>query len=319
MWDFKLLKATQTLEKTMAYMIYRLAMYFVLSLVLIFAILAGTGSGLILDSLFSLSGFFVGVGGIAGFAIFAILFYWFRGSWFFSIRAPHVALLNESLRDAITEQGWSQVAHARSLVRERFSTAAELLVLDKRIKATLACLFRRDSAIAQRLSALDNTIFSKLLSRIAETPATYIHEIIIGYCLHDSSRSASAAAISGLTLFAQNFRRLFHNAISLLAIKYLVTLVIFFLMLSPVRWVDQIIPVEFGYWTFVFAALLTWPVKSALFDPIVVAAMMHVFASVTSGQRIESDWETVLVDHSPEFAGLKKQAEFLETASTKSG
>jgi hypothetical protein len=319
MWDFKLLKATQTLEKTMAYMIYRLGMYLVLSLVLIFGILAGTGFGLILDSMFSKSDFFVGVGGIAGFVVFAFIFYWFRGSWLFSMRAPHVALLNEALGEATTPQGWSQVAHGRRRVSERFSTADELLVLDKRIKATLAYLFRRSTAIGQKLSGLGDSTSSRLLARIAEIPAAFSDEIILGYCLNDSSRSASAAAITGLTLFAQNFRRLFRNAIALLTFKYLITFIIFLLMLSPVGWVDQIIPVEFGYWRYVFAALMTWPLKSALFDPIVVAAMMQVFADVTAGQHIEPNWVADLAEHSPEFAGLKNQAEYLEAVAAKSG
>ena len=50
-WDFKLLNATQTLEKTMAYVMYRLVMYLILSLFLVIAMLLGSGTGLMMGSM----------------------------------------------------------------------------------------------------------------------------------------------------------------------------------------------------------------------------------------------------------------------------
>ncbi len=308
MWDFKLLNATQTLEKTMAYVIYRLAMYLVLSLTLIFGILAGTGTGLILDSLFTTSGLFVGGGGFVGFAVFAFVLHWFRANWFYSIKAPHIALLNESG----VHQGWSRVAQARSLVGERFPTAAELYTLDTRIQAVLAYLFKQNTGAGKRLAKLDDTIFSRLITRISEIPATYVHETIIAECLKDASHSASGVATGALVLYAQNFERLFKNSGILLGLKGIAWFVIFMLMLTPVGWIDEIIPVEFGIWSYVLALLLTWPIKSALFDPIVLAAMMSVFSDLTQGQSIDPAWKVNLNEHSPEFASIQKQAEFLD-------
>ncbi|MGH8499260.1 MAG: hypothetical protein ACRERV_10705, partial [Methylococcales bacterium] len=290
MWDFKLLNATQTLEKTMAYVIYRLAMYLVLSLTLIFGILAGTGTGLILDSLFTTSGLFVGAGGFIGFAIFAFVLYWFRANWFYSIKAPHIALLNEPG----IHQGWVRVVHARSLVRERFPTAAELYILDKRIQVVLAYLFRQNTEVGQRLSKLGDTIFSRLITRVSEIPATSVHETIIAECLKNASLSASGVATGALALYAQNFKPLFKNAGILLGLNVIASLGVVLLMLTPIGWIDEIIPVEFGIWTYVFALLLTWPIKSALFDPIVLAAMMSVFADLTRGQNIDPEWEVNL-------------------------
>ncbi|MCI0666655.1 MAG: hypothetical protein L0Y43_01210 [Methylococcaceae bacterium] len=299
----------------MAYMIYRLAMYLVLSLVLVFAILAGTGTGLILDSFATNSSFFSGIGGIAGFAIFGFVFYWFRDTWLYSMKAPHVALLNEAIEERIVQQGRAQVAHAQNRVSERFSSAANLYTLDKRTKAVLAHLFRRCNAIGQRLSGLGDTIFSRLIARIAETSASYVHETILAECLKDTTRSASSVATAALVLYAQNFDRLFKNALALLALKYFAATVIYLLMLAPVGWIDEIIPVELGGWAYVLALLLTWPIKSALFDPIALAAMLGVFQDLTRGQSPDSDWEVRLASESPEFASIKKQAEFLEATS----
>lgn len=315
MWDFKLLNSIQTFEKTMSFMIYRLAMYCVLSLVLLFGILAGTGSGLILDSLFTTSNFFVGFGGFTGFAVVAVVLYWFRSNWFFSIKAPHIALLDES----IGPQDRARVAYARSRVSERFSTAAELHKLDKRIRAVLAYLFRQCTGVGQRLAKLDDTIFARLISRIAAIPATYDHETILAECLKESASSASGVATRALALYAQNFNRLFKNAGILLGMNVIASLVIFMLMLTPVGWIDEIIPVEFGYWRYVFALLLTWPIKSALFDPIVLAAMLGVYADLTRGQNFEPDRDVDLSKNSPEYASLKKQAEFLDGVSKKAG
>ncbi|MGH8548969.1 MAG: hypothetical protein ACRERU_10290 [Methylococcales bacterium] len=314
MWDFKLLKATQTLEKTMAYMIYRLAMYLLLSLALVFGILAGIGTGLILDS-FTSSGVFSGIGGTAGLAMTILILYWFRGTWFYFIKAPHIVLLNEAIGEAFVQQGLAQVAHARSRVGERFCSSTHLYTLDNRIKAVLTYLFRRCTGAGKWLVRLEDTLFSRLIGRVLEVPITYVHEVIIAECLKDLTRSASAVATTALALYAQNFDRLFKNASVLLALKYLAALVIFILMLAPIGWIDEIIPVEFGNWTYVFALLFTWPIKSALFDPIALAALMGVFADLVRGQSIAPDWEAKLASDSPEFASIKRQAEFLDRSS----
>ena len=317
MWDFKLLKATQTIEKTMAFMIYRLAMYFVLSLVLVFGILAGTGSGLILDSLFSSPGFFVRIGGFAGFAVFGLVLYWFRSSWFFSMKAPHLVLLNDSIENAFVQQGWAQVRHARSRVSERFTSATELSALDKRIRAVLACLHKQSTGVGQWLSGLKNTNYSRVLARIAEIPATRMDEMIIADCLRNLKHSHSAAAIAALALFAPHFGRLFKNAWILLMLKYTVAFGIFLLMLSPVGWIDEIIPVEFGNWTYVFALLLTWPIKSALLDPIAFAAILGVFLELTQGQTPDPDLESQLARDCPDFASIRNMAEFLDKTASR--
>ena len=91
MWDFKFLSATQTLEKTMAYVMYRLVMYLVLSLFLVMAMLLGSGTGLMMGSmaagadpttLATQGGGGGEVSGVIGFAVFAFLLYLFRGTWF---------------------------------------------------------------------------------------------------------------------------------------------------------------------------------------------------------------------------------------------
>lgn len=315
MWDFKLLDATRAVEKTMAYMIYRLAMYLVLSLILVFAILAGAGTGLILDSLFRTSGFFGGIGGVVGFVVFAFILYWFRGNWFYSMKAPHLVLLNESMNEAVVQHGWAQVGHARSQVRERFSTAAELHTLDKRVKAVLADLFGHCTGLGKRVSGYGDTPFSRSIGRIMEAPAMYTHEVIIAHCLKDGTCSASAAAVRALVLYAQNFNRLFKNALALLVLKYSGAFCIFLLMLAPVGWIDEFLPVDFGNWIYVFALLLTWPLKSALFDPIVLVAMVGVFADSASEQNAKMDWESKLVAQSAAFAKIKKQAEFVDGSS----
>jgi hypothetical protein len=298
----------------MAYMIYRLAMYLLLSLTLVFGILAGTGTGLMMDS-FTTSSFFSGVGGVAGLAIPVFILYWFRGAWFFSMKAPHIVLLNEALGEAFVQQGLAQIAHARSRVGERFSSATHLFTLDKRIKAVLTFLFRECTGVGQQLSRFEENAFFKWIGRIAEIPLTDVHEVIIAECLKDLTRSASAVATTALSLYAENFSRLCKNAFVLLALKYFAALVIFWVMLAPIGWLDEIIPVEFGKWTYVFALLFTWPIKSALFDPIVLAALIGVYADLTRGQTVAPEWEAKLANDSPEFASLKKQAEFLDRTS----
>ncbi|MGH8552982.1 MAG: hypothetical protein ACRERS_06770, partial [Methylococcales bacterium] len=291
-----------------SYVIYRLAMYVLLSLALIFGIVAGTGTGLFLDSMFATPGMFVRIGGFAGFTIVAVVLYGFRANWLFSIKAPHVALLNESG----IQPGWARVVEARKLVRKRFSTSAELHTLDKRIQAVLAFLFKQNTGLGQRIAKLDTTMFSRLVSVIAEIPATYVHEIILSECLKDATRSASGAAVGALSLYAQNFQRLFNNQSILFSLKGVAWLVIFVLMLTPVGWVDEIIPAEFGIWSYVFALLLSWPIKSSLFDPIGVAAMLGVFSDLTRAQTIDPQWERKLTEQSAQFASLKKRAEFLD-------
>ena len=320
MWDFKLLNATQTLEKTMAYVMYRLVMYLVLSLFLVIAMLLGSGTGLMMGSmaagaepitLATQGGGEGEVSGVIGFAVFALLLYLFRGTWFHAIKVPHIVLLQKSE----TLAGWVQIGYAKSRAKERFPNAGELSTLDTRIRGSLAYLGGQTTGFGRWFSRLGDGTAARVVTGISAGLMTLTHEVIVARCLKDASRSASAVAAESLVYYGQNFEKLFRNSLVLLVVKYAVALALFVLILAPVGWLDEALPVNFGNWTYVFALLLTWPIKSAVIDPIGLVAMINLYSDLTEGQSPDAQWEEKLGTECDDFSRIKKQAEYADKKS----
>ncbi len=308
MFEFKLLQATQIVEKTMAYTIYRLSLYLALSLGFVFATILGTGTQLMVGS-FSRTPDSVGaVGGIVGFMLFGIVLYLFRGHWLYAVKAPHIVLLNDSMDESIVQQGWGQVRNAKQRVRNQYPNAAVMHRLNESIKDVLTDLFDSQTNIGKALPDFGDLPFSKLLNRVCSLPVTYTSEVIFASCFKKSSDLGASTVASSLLLYAQNFSALWRSAWVLFILNNVGWLCIFLLVQTPIAWLAEFLPVTLGGWETIFSLVLAWPIKAALFEPIGICAMMALFNQLTHNQTVDSAWEEKLAGLSDSFQTIQKKA-----------
>jgi len=98
------------------------------------------------------------------------------------------------------------------------------------------------------------------------------------------------------------------NAIWLSVIMWLVSIVVFIVMIAPAGALLYFMPGQMGGWSFVLAIVFAWALKAALLEPFAIAALMQVYFRTIEGQVPNPDWDRRLADASAKFRKLKERA-----------
>lgn len=310
MWDFNIGSALGMMVRTTPFIVLRMAVYFGISLGYILA--TGTGAGV---------GYGVGGfgdddfqassavwGGFAGFGIFGAIMYWAREYILYIVKAGHIAVLVELIDGKPMPEGKSQITHATQAVQQRFSQASVLFAIDRLIKGVIGAITGLVRGILSILPIPGASQVSGILHAFLRVAVGFIDEVILAYAIRTGSTNPWSSAMEALILYGQNYKVMLKNAAWLAAIVYLLSFLIFLVMLAPAALVVYLMP---GAWTaggFVFALLLAWSVKAALLEPFALTCLMQVYFKTIEGQQPDPEWEARLEQMSAKFRTLKAQA-----------
>lgn len=296
------------MEKTLAFTFIRLVLYLALSLAFLIATLMGIGFGLIgggaVDTLSSHDS----SGGIVGFVLCGVAIYYTRSLWFYFVKVRHIALLVDAVAEKMIPEGSAQIDYARQRVAKRYASARELFSLHQLIKRIRIYLMSTCTPMGDQLLAIPTQLVTKFVGAVVAAPLTFLDEIVIAYSFKDDSKGPWSAAGDGVVFFAQNFRLMWRNAWIMFVIMYAGLFGVYLLMLVPVGWVEEIIPVPIGNWRYVFALVFAWSVKAALFEPIVLAGLIALFFENSKGKHPNPDWVERLRNSSTEYNEIENKA-----------
>jgi hypothetical protein len=137
---------------------------------------------------------------------------------------------------------------------------------------------------------------------------TYVDEIILGYNIKTESRNPWETAQRGIVLYAQNGRTILKNAVWLSIFMWIISILVFLLMLAPAAGLLYYYPGQMGGWAFVIAIVFAWAFKAALLEPFAIAALMTVYFKVIEGQEPDPVWMGRLSEASNKFRELGTKA-----------
>jgi hypothetical protein len=310
MWDFSIGQAIGLMARTAPFVLFRVIVYFGVAMALI--LITGTGAGV---------GYGVGTfgdeefraqstawGAMGGFGLTVGVIFFFRDYLLYLVKAGHIAVMVELMQGRDIPGGQGQIAYARSVVTERFGTASALFGLDQLIKGVVG-------AITGLVEGLLSILPIPGLDRVMGIVRSYlklavglVDEVILGHLIATRSANPWKGAQEALVLYGQNARPMMVNAAWLTAIVWVVSFVVFLVMLAPAAAVMWLIPGEFTAGTFVFAVVFAWAVKAALIEPFAIACMMQAFFKVTAGQTPNPEWEARLARGSDKFKEMGTRA-----------
>jgi hypothetical protein len=98
------------------------------------------------------------------------------------------------------------------------------------------------------------------------------------------------------------------NAVWLTIIMWILTIVIFTLMLGPAFALVYFIPGNSTAFGFGIAILLAWSTKAAILEPFAIAALMQAYFKAIEGQVPDPQWDARLTQASDRFIELKDKA-----------
>jgi hypothetical protein len=310
MWDFSLGTATSIMVRTAPFLLFRIIVYFAITLGLILATGTGAGVGWGIGN-FGDEEFRAGAtvwGAFGGFGIAGAVLFFLRDYLLYVVKAGHLALMVEALEGRPIPQGRAQIDHAATVVKARFGQASALFALDQVIKGVI-------TAITGLVQGLMSILPIPGLDRIMAVVRAYlrvavglIDEVILAHAIRTNSDNAWGSAREALVLYGQNARPMLVNAAWLTLILYGLSFVVFLVMLAPAAAVVWLMPGAWSAGGVVFALVFAWAVKAALIEPFALACLLQVFFKVTEGQTPNPEWERKLESVSDKFRAMGEKA-----------
>jgi hypothetical protein len=310
MWDFSVGRALGLMARTMPFVVLRMAVYF--GIALGYILVTGTGAGI---------GYGVGAfgdvgfqatsafwGGALGFGLFGAVMYWAREYILYIVKAGHIAVLVELIDGKPMPDGKSQITYASSVVKERFAQASVLFAIDQLIKGVIGAITGLVRGVLSILPLPGVRQLSGILHAFLRVAVGFIDEVILAHTIRTGSTNPWDSAQEALVLYGQNYKVMLKSAAWLAIIVYLLSFLVFLVMLGPAALVVYVMPGAWAAGGFVFALLFAWSVKAALLEPFAIACLMQVYFKTIEGQSPDPEWEARLEQMSGKFRKLKARA-----------
>ena len=281
MANINLLTATRSVEATMPFMLYRLAVCLGTALAALFAALFGAGTFIAFASFSAKPGSVGNVGAVLGLAAFAYLIWRFRAYLFFNIQAGHLALLAELSKGTKLPQGKAQVDLAKAKAAQLFPSASGFHEISEAAKSVLQALPARRCPWVARLA---NRELAGHLGRAEGWVARSGGQALLSLIFLNLDKNPWASVRLGLILQAKHFDTLSKSLLAVLAFQGLGLIAAYFAMLYPVDSAVSLLPasVNVGWWRYAFALIFAWGLKAAFLEPIATAALADVYAKLAS-------------------------------------
>ena len=308
MKDFSCRAVLGLLVRTAPFLVFRFLIY--LGITIAFVLVTGIGAGI---------GYGIGRiadnapaggmwGGLIGFALAAGALYFVREYLLYIVKAGHIAVLVQLSEGHTIPGGKGQITYARERVQKQFATSSLLFGLDQLIKGILRAFNRTFLSIASILPLPGLGGAVKFLNTIFTLSLTYLDEVILAHLMKTRPENPWAAGRTGLILYAQNYKTFLKNAVWLAIFMWILTFIVFLVVLGPAAAVVGVFPGSAGPLTLIMAILVAWGVKQAVIEPFGMTALMLVFFKVTEGQTANPEWETRLEGVSTKFSEMKEKA-----------
>lgn len=310
MWDFSIGGALSMMARTMPFIVLRMVVYF--GIALGYVLVTGTGAGVgygvggFGDDGFQATSTFWG--GAIGFGVFGAIMYWAREYILYIVKAGHIAVLVELIDGKPMPDGKSQITYATSVVKERFAQASVLFAIDQLIKGVIGAITGLVRGVLSFLPLPGVRQLSGILHAFLRVAVGFIDEVILAHMIRTGSTNPWGSAKEALVLYGQNYKVMLKNAAWLAIIVYLLSFLVFLVMLAPAALVVYLMPGAWAAGGFVFALLFAWSVKAALLEPFAIACLMQVYFKTIEGQQPDPEWEARLEQMSGKFRKLKARA-----------
>jgi len=310
MWDFSIGRALGMMGRTWPFIVFRMVVYFGIAAayVLVTGIGAGIGWGI---GSFGDEDFLItstAWGGGLGFVLTAGVIYFLREYILYIVKAGHIAVLVELMDGRAIPDGRAQIEYASKVVKLRFAETSVLFAVDQLVKGVLRAITGLVEGIASVLPIPGVQQIVGILRAFLRISVGLVDEVILAYAIRTRSENPWASAKTALVLYGQNYQVMLKNAAWLTVFTYLLSFVVFLLMLAPAAAVVWFVPGGWSWGGFVFALIFAWAVKAALIEPFAIACMMEVYFKVIEGQSPDPVWDQRLSSASKKFNQLKDKA-----------
>ena len=306
MADFSLSASMRVMRKTAPFVVFRVIIYFGIAAAYVLATGFGAGIGAMGSEDFQATSTFYG--GLFGLGATAAVLYFLREYILYLVKAGHIAVMVEYLDGNDLPEGRGQIEHAQKAVKERFAEANVLFTVDQLVKGVLRVITGLVQGLASLLPIPGLNSLMSVIKAFLRVAVGLLDEVILAHLIRTKSENPWSGARDALVLYGQNARRMLTNAALIALAVWILSFIVFLVMLIPAGAVVYIIPGAWSAGAFIFAILFAWAVKVSLIEPFAIACLIQAFNTVTEGQDPDPEWSAKLEGASSKFKKLGEKA-----------
>jgi hypothetical protein len=275
--NVNLLTATQAVEKTMPFVLYRWLVNLAIAFGFLLAALGGAGTAIAFSSFASDPTVFANVGAVVGFVAFGCLVYVFRRTLADEVAHPHLLLTGRVVKGESIPAGVAQIAFAKQSLRARFPNNAERRDLGNKLHDTLS---RLPSLFGIRIELSQYPKLTDALSRGLARLSAANADVGLAVAATERELGIWESARGTILRHAQHLRSILRQRGYVAVFEALGCVVSFAALLVPLLKIAAALPFPTGFWPYVFAGVFSWNIKASFLEPISQAAMMKLDLSL---------------------------------------
>jgi len=227
----------------------------------------------------------------------------------YAVRVGHVAVLTETIKTGQLPD--NQVVHGKNKVVERIGTAATFFVINKLVDRAVLQLQRTLASAASILGAVPGmnslVTFANSILKIA---LKYVDECCIAWVFYGPpEQSAWKGALDGVTIYAQNWKKVLGNAVKTALLVMLLTFVIGTAIALVFGFLLGSISGWWSFFAFVTGFVFAFIIKQVFIDTWVMITMLLTFLKVAPTTELKVDMYGKLSNLSPAFKKLLGNAQ----------
>lgn len=310
MWDFNIGQAFGLMLKTSPFVIFRALVYFGIAVayVVVTGVGAGIGYGIGNFGDAEFQGSTTLWGGGLGLATTAGVIYFLREYILYIVKAGHIAVMVELMQGGEIPNGQGQISYAKTIVTERFGQSSILFGIDQLIKGVLKGITGLVQGLLTIIPIPGLSQIMGIIRAFLKVSVGLMDEIILAHAMRTKADNPWLSAREALVLYGQNAKPIMINAAWLTAIIYILSFLVFLLMLAPAAALVYLIPGAWSAGGVVFALIFAWAIKAAFIEPFAIACMLQVYFKVTEGQTPDPEWMHKIEGASDKFKKMGERA-----------
>lgn len=301
--DAGVMTAAGLLMKTMPYILMRFAILVAATVVTVFwfGVTFG-GAGFLGEKVHP----WIGWGWLlAGCGVYGWVWSMFIRYGLYLLKCGHIAVLTELITTGTLKNGSEgMLSYGKRIVTERFGEVNVLFALDVLIEGVVRAFNRTLEWVSSIIPIPGLQTLTQLVTSVLHAATTYIDETIFSYNLARGEENPWRGGRDGIIYYCQNNMEILKTATWCVFFDYLLTGVVWVIMLAPAVLFTYFMPLV-GGWTFLIALLFAINFRQAFLKPLFLIMIMIKFHVTIRGQAINEEWDAKLTQITPKFTKIK--------------
>ena len=230
------------------------------------------------------------------------------------IECGHVAILTELIvHGRVGNGGESMFAYGKRVVTEKFGQVNALFAMNLLVRGVVNAVHGTIESVGHLLPIPGIDAIANLVTAILRAATRYMDKVIFSYNLASGDPNPWQSAQQGLVYYAQDAKPLLKQAVWIVVLEHVLSLLLWLALLIPAALVTAMLPQAArnlgALVTIGIAALFALSARGAFLKPLFLIMVAVRFHELIEHQPINQEWVARLDQLSTKFRDLGQKAQ----------